>query len=73
MIDIYDLAYELYVEDINKYKYEKIHTKEFFFAYRDHSDYIDYFTEAYKIIYTGRINKINKLKDKIHARQKINK
>lgn len=73
MIDIYDLAYELYVEDINKYKYEKTHTKEFFLAYRDHSDYVYYFTEAYKIIYTGRINKINKLKDKIHARQKINK
>ena len=73
MIDIYDLAYDLYTEDINKYKYEKIHTKEFFLAYHDHPDYIDYFTEAYRILYVDRINKINKLKDKIHARQKISK
>ena len=69
MKDIYDLAYELYVKDINKYKYEKLHTKDFFLAYRDHSDYVDYFTEAYKIIYTDRIDKINKLKDNIFQKK----
>jgi len=73
MKDFHDLAYELYVEDINKYKYEKLHTKDFFLAYREHADYIDYFTEAYRIIYVDRINKINKLKDKIYEKQKITK
>lgn len=73
MKDIHDLAYDLYVEDINKYKYEKLHTKEFFLAYREHPDYIDYFTEAYRILYEDRVNKINNLKYKIYEKQKITK
>lgn len=70
MKDIYDLAYELYLEDVNYYKYEKAHEKDFFIAYREHPDYYDYFVEAYKRLYEDRKNKINKLKDNICIQKK---